>query len=106
MPTYIYETIPSDPDTAPRRFEIFQKISDEHLKSDPVTNELVRRIIAGSFSMKRKIISNGRKVNKSSAAAIACGCGTGQSHGHNHRRHSQSNGVSSHTHTYGHNHKK
>ena len=47
MATYVYETIPTNPDEPPRRFEVQQKMSDPPLKTDPQTGEPVRRIITG-----------------------------------------------------------
>ncbi|MCJ7590495.1 MAG: hypothetical protein MUO51_04010, partial [Woeseiaceae bacterium] len=41
MPTYVYETIPSDPTAEPRRFEVFQRMTDNPLVADPVTGEPV-----------------------------------------------------------------
>lgn len=47
MATYIYETIPKNPKTPPRRFEVEQKMSDPALKVDPETGLPVRRVITG-----------------------------------------------------------
>lgn len=47
MATYVYETIPKNPKTKPRRFEIAQKMSDPPLTQDPETGEPVRRVIVG-----------------------------------------------------------
>ena len=47
MATYIYETIPKDQKTKPRRFEVQQKMSDPPLKVDPETGLPVRRVIVG-----------------------------------------------------------
>jgi predicted nucleic acid-binding Zn ribbon protein len=47
MATYIYETIPADTKTKPRRFEVEQKMSDPPLKTDPKTGLPVRRVIVG-----------------------------------------------------------
>ncbi len=47
MATYIYETVPKDPDVPPRRFEVQQKMSDPPLKVDPETGLRVRRVITG-----------------------------------------------------------
>jgi len=47
MATYVYETIPSNPDEKPRRFEVQQRMSDAPLTTDPQTGELVRRVIVG-----------------------------------------------------------
>ena len=47
MATYVYETIPKDAKSKPRRFEVQQKMSDPPLKKDPQTGEPVRRVIIG-----------------------------------------------------------
>lgn len=47
MATYTYETIPGNPKSKPRRFEIQQKMSDPPLKNDPETGLPVRRVITG-----------------------------------------------------------
>ena len=47
MATYVYETIPTDPSAAPRRFEVEQRMSDPPLTKDPVTGLPVRRVITG-----------------------------------------------------------
>jgi predicted nucleic acid-binding Zn ribbon protein len=47
MATYVYETIPKDRKTRPRRFEVQQKMSDPPLKVDPESGLPVRRVIVG-----------------------------------------------------------
>ena len=47
MATYVYETIPRNPKSKPRRFEIEQKMSDPPLKAEPKTGLPVRRVIVG-----------------------------------------------------------
>jgi len=47
MATYVYETIPKDSKTRPRRFEVQQKMSDPPLKVDPESGLPVRRVIIG-----------------------------------------------------------
>ena len=51
MATYVYETIPQNPRSKPRRFEIEQKMSDPALKKDPETGLPVRRIIVGGSGL-------------------------------------------------------
>ena len=51
MATYIYETIPKDKKTRPRRFEVQQKMSDPPLKVDPETGLPVRRVIVGGSGL-------------------------------------------------------
>jgi len=47
MATYVYETIPKNAKTKPRRFEVEQKMSDPPLTTDPKTGLPVRRVIIG-----------------------------------------------------------
>ncbi len=49
MPTYLYETIPTDSNGTPRRFEYVQSMRDDLLQFDPETGEPVRRIITGGL---------------------------------------------------------
>ena len=45
MPTYVYETIPVDPDQETVVYEIAQRMSETPLKKHPHTGERIRRII-------------------------------------------------------------
>ena len=58
MATYVYETIPRNPKSKPRRFEIEQKMSDPPLKVDPKTSLPVRRIIIGGSG----IVTHGASI--------------------------------------------
>lgn len=58
MATYIYETIPKDARTKPRRFEVVQKMSEPALKTDPETGLPVRRIIVGGSG----IVTHGASI--------------------------------------------
>ena len=51
MATYVYETVPKDPNAKPRRFEVEQKMSDPPLKTDPKTGLPVRRVIVGGSGL-------------------------------------------------------
>ena len=82
MPTYIYETVPRDPEEAPRRFEIVQRMSDPILTEDPETGEPVKRVITGGIGVKLRGLRRSTVVNKRSAAATPCGCATGRPHRH------------------------
>ena len=82
MPTYVYETIPTDPTTEPRRFEVFQRMTDSPLVQDPVTGEPVRKIITGGIGLQLGILKRSTVVDKKSPAATACGCATGRPHRH------------------------
>jgi predicted nucleic acid-binding Zn ribbon protein len=85
MPTYVYETIPGSPDEEPRRFDVFQRMSDEPLTHDPESGEPVRRIITGGIGLKLGVLKRSTVVDKSSPAATACGCATGRPHRHQDR---------------------
>ena len=82
MPTYVYETVPDNAEEAPRRFEVFQKMSDEPLAADPETGLPVRRIITGGIGLKLGVLKRSTTVDKKSPAATACGCATGRPHRH------------------------
>lgn len=58
MATYIYETIPKDAKTRPRRFEVQQKMSEPALKRDPDSGLPIRRIIVGGSG----IVSHGASI--------------------------------------------
>ena len=75
MPTYIYESMPTD-GTAPTRFEVVQRMTDEPLAKHPQTGDPVRRIITGGQGIKGKPLRRSTVVNKSLAAATPCGCST------------------------------
>lgn len=82
MPTYTYETIPSDPSETPRRFETTQRMSDPALTTDPVTGRPVRKIITGGNGIRLGVLRRSTVVDKKSPAATACGCATGRPHRH------------------------
>ncbi len=82
MPTYTYETIPSDPNEPPRRFETIQRMSDQALTTDPVSGRPVRKIITGGNGIKLGVLKRSTVVDKKSPAATACGCATGRPHRH------------------------
>jgi predicted nucleic acid-binding Zn ribbon protein len=82
VPTYTYETIPDDATEEPRRFEVFQKMSDEPLTEDPDTGKPVRKIVTGGIGLKLGVLKRSTVVDKKSPAATACGCTTGRPHRH------------------------
>jgi len=49
-------------------------MTDEPLKTDPLSGEPVKRIISGGIGIKLKGLKRSTVVNKRSAAATACGC--------------------------------
>jgi len=75
MPTYIYETVVTDPATA-KRFEIDQRMSAQPLTTHPETGEPIRRVITGGLGF----LGESRAA---SATAPQGGCGSG-SCGHDH----------------------
>ncbi len=86
MPTYVYEITAPTSGSKPRRFEVFQRMSDAPLTSDPVSGQPVSRVIVGTVGIRIKGLKRSTVVNKKSAAATACGCAPGRSHrGHKHR---------------------
>ncbi len=82
MPTYTYESMPLDSSQLPRRFEVFQRMSDEPLQHDPLTGDPVRKIITGGVGLRIPGLKRSTVVDKKSPAATACGCGTGRPHRH------------------------
>lgn len=54
MPTYLYETIPAEPDVTPKRFEVRQGFDEPVLTSDPETGIPVRRVISGGMAVMSK----------------------------------------------------
>lgn len=82
MPTYVYEIISPSSGTEPRRFEVFQRISDAPLTFDPDSGQPVSRIVTVGVGIKLKGLKRSTVVNKRSAAATACGCATGSPHRH------------------------
>ena len=50
MPTYVYETIPTQVGQPSRRFEYKQSMKDAPLEQDPETGVPVRRVISGGFA--------------------------------------------------------
>jgi hypothetical protein len=49
MPTYVYETITTEAEVMPRRFEVRQSMKDAALTHDPETGYPVRRVPQASF---------------------------------------------------------
>lgn len=70
MATYVYETVPRQPGTAPRRFEVVQSMKDAPLTADPATGEPVRRVITGGYGF----IGAAEKSAPAAAAPCAAGC--------------------------------
>ncbi|WP_438479648.1 FmdB family zinc ribbon protein [Oleiharenicola lentus] len=77
MATYIYETIPRQPDKLPRRFEVVQSMKDAPLKTDPETGEAVRRVISGGFGLMGVVEKKSSKAPTAASAAKTAACAPG-----------------------------
>ncbi|MGF1613886.1 MAG: zinc ribbon domain-containing protein [Gammaproteobacteria bacterium] len=75
MPTYVYETIPADGKSSPRRFEMVQRMTDEPLRVDPETGEPVRRVVTGGIGLMTKGTVDYGGGCSSSGAGGPCGGG-------------------------------
>ena len=76
MATYVYETIPRQPDEAPRRFEVVQSMKDAPFERHPDTGEPVRRVITGGYGL----LGVGQKAPASAPiapCAPGCACHSG-----------------------------
>ena len=51
MATYVYETIPAQPDEAPLRFEFQQSMKDAPLTRHPETGQALKRVISGGYGL-------------------------------------------------------
>jgi predicted nucleic acid-binding Zn ribbon protein len=80
MPTYTYQTVSIDENIEPRRFEVFQRMSDKSLLTDPESGLPVIRVISGGTGILAKGLKKNTLVDKLSPAATACGCGTKSGH--------------------------
>jgi predicted nucleic acid-binding Zn ribbon protein len=74
MPTYQYETIPSDQQTAPRRFEVRQGLADPVVTEDPATGAPVRRVISGGLAVMTKSEQSLPEPGPGCGPG-SCGCG-------------------------------
>lgn len=73
MPTYVYETIPSDEAARPVVFEVQQKMADAPLTHHPETGEPVRRVLTAPFLGG----VSGKRSSPDVCDAPAGGCGMG-----------------------------
>ena len=74
MPTYQYETIPTDQITPPRRFELRQGFSEPVLTEDPETGAPVRRVISGGMAVMTKSEQSLPEPGPGCGPG-SCGCG-------------------------------
>jgi hypothetical protein len=75
MATYVYETIPREPGSTPRRFELVQSMKDAPLTRHPDTGEPVRRVITGGFGLMEK--AGPKSAPAPAACAPGCACHSG-----------------------------
>jgi predicted nucleic acid-binding Zn ribbon protein len=75
MPTYVYETIPDSPHSAPRRFEVRQGIDEPPLAADPETGAPVRRVISGGLTTLTKTSDAGMPETGPACGPDTCSCG-------------------------------
>lgn len=74
MPTYIYETIPSNDVEQPKRFEVRQSMKDSALTHHPDTGVPVRRVIVGGTGVMGGK-SSGPAPSSSGGGSCGSGCG-------------------------------
>ncbi|MGI9240116.1 MAG: zinc ribbon domain-containing protein [Verrucomicrobiales bacterium] len=71
MITYIYETIPANPQDETERFEWRQSIHDAPLERHPETGALVRRVVTGGLGLTP---SGGESVPVGNCCQGSCAC--------------------------------
>lgn len=69
MTTYIYETIPTEPDDQVRYFEIRQSMTEPALTRHPESGVPIRRVIIGGYGIL--------KTGDAPETPSSCGCGPG-----------------------------
>ena len=74
MATYIYETVPSEADEKPKRYEIKQSMNDAPLAKHPETGEKIRRVVSGGFGLMAKGGSNGGGQTSEGHSCGSPGC--------------------------------
>lgn len=77
MPTYVYETIPSDPTQPLHRFELEQRMSEAPLTHDPQSGLPVRRVISGGLGFIGFADRTEQEIGPCGRSA-AEGCGVGE----------------------------
>ena len=82
MATYLYETIPAQPDAAAVRFEFEQSMKAAALTQHPLTGEPVRRVITGGYGLMGVGVRTNpsprveaQPVSSPCQAGCACHCG-------------------------------
>lgn len=74
MPTYLYETVPGQPEETIERFEVKQSFSDAPLTTHPATGAPVRRVISGGIGLMTKSEKSLPEPGPGCGPAT-CGCG-------------------------------
>lgn len=74
MPTYVYETVPSQPGQRPRRFEVQQGMMEAPLNKDPETGLPVRRVITGGLEIPRGSAASPHPSAGGGGCGPSCGC--------------------------------
>ncbi|CAG1772659.1 hypothetical protein BAC2_02830 [uncultured bacterium] len=74
MPTYLYETIPTDPDQAVDRFEVKQSFAELPLTRHPASGAAVRRVISGGIGLVTRP-ANSLPEPGPGCGPESCGCG-------------------------------
>ena len=74
MPTYVYETIPADPNAEVERFEIRQGFSEPALTAHPATGAPMRRVISGGLAVLPGTSHEG-PAPAGGCGPSNCGCG-------------------------------
>lgn len=75
MPTYVYETMPSEGGQPVKRFEVNQSMKDAPLKKHPETGEPVQRVISGGFGFLPSGGDRSEPSGGSCCNSSGCGCG-------------------------------
>lgn len=55
MPTYVYETVPTDPREPAKRYELWQRMQDDPLTKHPETGEPIKRVLIGGIGLPGSI---------------------------------------------------
>lgn len=80
MPTYVYETVPSDQGESIETFEVHQSMADPPLTRHPETGRPIRRVISGGFG----VLTRSGSGSPAPAPRPAGGCCGGHCGGHHH----------------------
>jgi predicted nucleic acid-binding Zn ribbon protein len=75
MPTYVYETIPVDPQDLVERFEIRQSFTEAPLASHPATGAPIRRVISGGLAVMPSGRAGDGPDPGPGCGPGSCGCG-------------------------------